>query len=288
LEASLDPYLRGTQGNPGSLLLWDSLLYGTPPPGLDVRLSIDLQLQAQADALLGGFKGAAVLLNAQTGEVLAMASHPGYDPNKLDEVAPLLSQNKDAPLLNRATQGMYPLGTAGAAFSMALRPPEQPSEDDLLALYHRLGFYTTPDMRMTVASATAGSDLQGLRISPLQTAIAASAISHGGLRPAPRIALSVKTPMQGWVTLAPLGEATRALPEAAADAAARQLAVRSGTYWQWTGQAQAEAQTDTWFMAGTLPNWAGPPLALAVLIEGNYPLAAERIGQQIVQSATGR
>src|SRR5688572_8192706 len=58
LEASLDNYLRGLQGNPSSLILWDQLLYGTPPNGLDVRLSIDLSLQAEADKLLGGHHGA--------------------------------------------------------------------------------------------------------------------------------------------------------------------------------------------------------------------------------------
>ncbi len=53
LEASLDNYLRGLQGNPESLIWWDHLLYGTPPPGLNVRLSLDLKLQRQADQSLG-------------------------------------------------------------------------------------------------------------------------------------------------------------------------------------------------------------------------------------------
>ena len=53
LEATLDPYLRGLQGNPASSIWWDHLVYGQPPPGLDVRLSIDLGLQRRADALLG-------------------------------------------------------------------------------------------------------------------------------------------------------------------------------------------------------------------------------------------
>ena len=45
IEASLDDYLRGLQGNPSSTVWWHELLYGTPPAGLDVRLSIDLDLQ---------------------------------------------------------------------------------------------------------------------------------------------------------------------------------------------------------------------------------------------------
>ena len=120
LEASLDGYLRGLQGNPASLIWWDRLLYGTPPPGLDVRLSIDLNLQTEADQLLGKHKGAIVLMNAETGEILVMASHPSYDPNLLDQQGDSLASNKDAPLLNRATHGSYPPESAERPFVQAL------------------------------------------------------------------------------------------------------------------------------------------------------------------------
>jgi cell division protein FtsW (lipid II flippase) len=93
LEASLDNYLRGLQGNPSTLILWNQLIYGTPPSGLDVRLSIDLALQSSADQLLGGHRGAIILMNAETGEILVMASHPTYDPNRLTEEGEALSEN---------------------------------------------------------------------------------------------------------------------------------------------------------------------------------------------------
>jgi cell division protein FtsI/penicillin-binding protein 2 len=76
LEAGLDAFLRGLDGNPASSIWWDHLVYGQPPPGLDVRLSIDLDLQRRADALLVNRTGAIVLLNAESGEILAMTSHP--------------------------------------------------------------------------------------------------------------------------------------------------------------------------------------------------------------------
>src|SRR5690606_27123102 len=62
LEARLDGYLRGLQGNPTSLILWNQVIYGTPPPGLDVRLSLDLTLQNRADQLLGLRRGAIILM----------------------------------------------------------------------------------------------------------------------------------------------------------------------------------------------------------------------------------
>lgn len=112
LEASLDPYLRGLRGNPSSTIWWNHLLYGQPPPGVDVRLSLDLDLQRTADQLLRERPGALVLLNAQTGEILAMASHPTYDPNRLDENWPALIDDPRTPLFNRATLGRYQVGSA--------------------------------------------------------------------------------------------------------------------------------------------------------------------------------
>ncbi len=285
LKSSLDPYLRGIQGNPSSVILWDYLLYGTPPPGLNVRLSIDLRLQKESDDLLGDLKGAVVLLNAQTGEVLSMSSHPTYDPNKLDQIGALLPKDEHALLLNRAAQGLYPLGTAGPAFSAASGHPDQPTEADLVELYQKLGLYSTPELRMPVASAMNSSGIQSLRVSPLQMAIAASTLSNKGVRPVARIALAVDTPQQGWVILPAVGQTHQAIAPELADQTASQYAAHNGTYWQWTGLARAGNETDTWFLAGTLPNWKATPLGLAVLVEGNYPLSAQRIGQQLIQSA---
>ncbi len=285
LESSLDDYLRGIQGNPSSLILWDGLLYGTPPPGLDVRLSIDLDLQRKADEFLGNLKGAVVLLNAQTGEVLAMASHPTYDPNQLDRIGAILPNEKDAPLVNRATQGVYPLGTAGSLFTGAPEQSEQPTEAELINLYRRLGFYTSPQLRMPMAASSSAAKLQDLKVSPIQMALAAASLSNEGVSPAPRLALAVNTPQLGWIILPTLSEPREALSTEHADQVASQLAVHNSTYWQWTGLARSGQETNTWFLAGTLPNWKATPLALVVLLEGNYPLASQRVGQQLIQAA---
>ncbi|PKN90789.1 MAG: hypothetical protein CVU44_22210 [Chloroflexi bacterium HGW-Chloroflexi-6] len=119
LEAELDPYLRGLTGYPASQIWLQHLLYGSPPPGLDVRLSLDISLQQQADKLLANTKGSVVLLNAKTGEVLVMASHPTFDANRLDEIGEELLSAVGAPLLNRATQGQYSAGTSLSPFLLA-------------------------------------------------------------------------------------------------------------------------------------------------------------------------
>ena len=50
------------------------------------------------------------MLDAQTGEVLVLASYPTYDPNRLEDDWELLTKASNAPLLNRATQGIFAIG----------------------------------------------------------------------------------------------------------------------------------------------------------------------------------
>ncbi len=126
LEASLDDYLRGLDGTPSSMVWASQLLSGQPPQGLDVRLSLDANLQATADRLLTGKKGGLILLNSSTGEILALSSHPGFDPNTLEEHWAELNSDSSAPFVNRITQGIYPPGTALAPFLMANRLTKGP------------------------------------------------------------------------------------------------------------------------------------------------------------------
>ena len=206
LEASLDPYLRGLQGNPTLLIWWDHLLYGQPPHGLNVRLSLDLDTQKRADELLGEHTGAVVLLNAQTGEILTMASHPTFDANLMDTIGETLPNAPNAPLLNRATQGLYPVSSAISPLLDAAYGPFTPSDKELVSFYEKLGFYNTPELRLPAAAAAPNGTLVDLRVSPIQMAIAAAALSKGGLCPGAQIASAVETPVEGWVVLPGPGE----------------------------------------------------------------------------------
>jgi len=119
LEFSLDSYLRGLQGYPALTIWQNHILYGMPPEGLDVRLSLDLPLQQVADLALTGHAGALVLLNAQSGEILAMATSPTFDANTLETNWETLIQDPSAPLINRAADGLYPTGAALGPFLLA-------------------------------------------------------------------------------------------------------------------------------------------------------------------------
>lgn len=84
-----------------------------PVPGQDIVLELDIELQRKATEILGDRRGSIILMDANTGGVLAMASTPSYDANwfvngiSVKRYQSLLN-SKDSPLLNRSTQGGYP------------------------------------------------------------------------------------------------------------------------------------------------------------------------------------
>jgi penicillin-binding protein A len=87
-------------------------LFGREQEGNDVVTNIDAGAQrvALADLEAAGF-GAVVALEPSSGRVLAMASNPPYDPNRVPEHLSELNRDPNSPLLNRATQGQYPPGS---------------------------------------------------------------------------------------------------------------------------------------------------------------------------------
>ncbi|MBI3187317.1 MAG: penicillin-binding protein 2 [Gammaproteobacteria bacterium] len=87
-----------------------------PVPGKDLILSIDMDLQTAAEDALAGYNGAVVAMTPKTGEVLVMASLPGFDPNLFVhgigfEDYNRLNTSEDRPLFNRAISGQYPPGS---------------------------------------------------------------------------------------------------------------------------------------------------------------------------------
>lgn len=85
-------------------------------PGKDIYLSLDYELQLAAQRALDGRRGAIVALVPDTGEVLAMVSEPGFDPNLFvtgisHKDYGQLRDSIDQPLFNRVLRGLYPPGS---------------------------------------------------------------------------------------------------------------------------------------------------------------------------------
>lgn len=79
--------------------------------GNGLLTTLDYDTQKKAFDMLGNNRGAVVAINPKTGEILALVSKPSFDPNKLDEEWSNINNNKDKPLVNRATAGLYPPGS---------------------------------------------------------------------------------------------------------------------------------------------------------------------------------
>ena len=133
LESWFEPELRGRPG--GTLYTTDPLgrpqqpiasQESEPPYAVYTTLDRDLQRYAQQAIQDSALTGAVVVLERDTGAVLALASSPGFDPNLFDTDNPNsasglgeLFQTANNPLLNRATLGAYPTGSVFKMITMA-------------------------------------------------------------------------------------------------------------------------------------------------------------------------
>ncbi|MBN1681680.1 MAG: hypothetical protein JW966_15475 [Anaerolineae bacterium] len=112
IEAAYDPVLRGDENRDEWDQFVDDALHRAQE-GSDVRSTIDLDVQLAAAEALGDRSGAVVAVHVPSGEVLAMVSQPGYDPNTLDDDWEQLTEDETtSPLLNRVTAGLYQPGGA--------------------------------------------------------------------------------------------------------------------------------------------------------------------------------
>ncbi len=121
VEKVFDPIVRGQAGQKNIEV--DALghekrtvMVDQPQAGDDIYLTIDVRLQKVAEDLLGEESGAIVALDPMSGDVLAMASRPAFDPNVLSRELTSkqwaeIVQDEGRPLTNRASQGQYPPGS---------------------------------------------------------------------------------------------------------------------------------------------------------------------------------
>lgn len=129
IEKWAENYLGGQRGgtlyviDPNTGTIITRVGESAPKPADSVYMTIDDNLQYYTQQALSGFVGAAVVIEVETGRVLAMASSPGFDsnifspnnPNASSEIAELAPGS----LVNRAAQGQYPLGSVFKIITMA-------------------------------------------------------------------------------------------------------------------------------------------------------------------------
>jgi penicillin-binding protein A len=142
LERSENDYLTGANGSLASVTERElDKLEGITVKGNDVLLALDPRIQRVAVQQLAGKCGAAVAIEPSTGRVLALASSPTFNPNAVEKHFASVTRAKSAacsfaaPLLDRATQGLYPPGstfkvvTATAALDSGAFTPDSSFSD---------------------------------------------------------------------------------------------------------------------------------------------------------------
>ncbi|MCL4295861.1 MAG: FtsW/RodA/SpoVE family cell cycle protein [Anaerolineae bacterium] len=216
-EATFDPILRGTADQTPEEKWLDDLLH-RPLVGRDVTLTIDLPAQVAADVTLGEEEGAVVVMEIETGAIVVMSSHPTYDPNHLDDMWDTLRQDQQAPLLNRATQGLFPVGDlarlvgliglreAGATvpsdpltapLAEMLAPLSQPG---YLATARQLGLVRPlpglPSQVGRLPDFENRGTVRDLAVTPLHLARVMAAVELAGRLPGPTLAAVELSPQQ--------------------------------------------------------------------------------------------
>jgi len=125
LEKAYEEVLRGKRGATYKVVdvqgvIKDDFRQGRfdtlPDPGLNVKLTINLEIQQYAEKLMQGKVGSVVAIEPSTGNILALVSAPSYDPallsgKSLGSNFPVLIQDENKPLFNRPLQARYPPGS---------------------------------------------------------------------------------------------------------------------------------------------------------------------------------
>ena len=151
-----EQYLAGKTGGTLYVVGKDGKIISTlgqveAKPASSITLTLDQNLQVQAQKALTGFRGSIVVLERDNGRVLAMASSPGYDPNLFDPsnansgyALGNLLNDSNTPLLDRSIQGQYPLGSVFKVitFSAALESGTYTPDTHYFCDYH---FTELPD-----------------------------------------------------------------------------------------------------------------------------------------------
>ncbi len=339
IEKAMDRYLRGFETNSYLSTWWQKQLNNQRPTGSDIRLSISLEIQQKADSLLAGTPGAIVLMNAKTGEILSMSSFPYFNSNDIETNWESLINDKTGSLLNRATQGSYPLGTAisnialpvylsspahnvidltlshridlscldyaigakskikGIQFGCERAVNQLTASTDvqaLLLLINQMGLFSVPDLPLDHALPSNPPENKmdlydyfftegNFRVSPIQMAMVAAALSNSGLMPQPRIINSYLGTSGEWISMLS-AMPIQVIESSTADKTVNLLQASSDPFWFTLGQfSTANGETgNTWFIGGTLDEWQGTPLAIAIVLESGEIEKAMAAGQLLL------
>lgn len=141
---------------------------GTPQRGDDLQLTISERLSRYiTEQFPSGKRGAVVVLNYKTNEILAMVSMPQFDPTDMESA---LADEDAGALINRATQGLYPPGSTFKIVTLASALQNLPDLEEFA--FDCTGYYPVGNYSVTEASAHGVQSLSDAFIHSCNTAFA--------------------------------------------------------------------------------------------------------------------
>lgn len=141
-----------------------------PQAGKDIYLTIDLELQTYIETLLTTSRAAVVVTDPRNGEILALVSNPSYDPNLFvggisnTDYQGLLN-NPDRPLINRATQGLYPPASTVKPFMSVAALSEGVITPN--TTIHDPGWWQLPGSENAIVTGNVGVMENSMLLNPL-------------------------------------------------------------------------------------------------------------------------
>lgn len=117
VEAKFEGELHGMRGKRFEEIICKNtqiekvVLERPPVPGNDLYLTIDSKIQAHAEKVIGKNRGVIIVMEPWTGEIIALANNPRFNPNTFNKDFSRLNRDSAKPLLNRAIQGALPPGS---------------------------------------------------------------------------------------------------------------------------------------------------------------------------------
>ena len=142
---------------------------GTTQRGDDLQLTVSAQLSRYiSEQFPAGKRGAVVVLNYRTEEILSMVSMPQFDPTDMDSA---LEDEEAGALINRATQGLYPPGSTFKIVTLASALENLPDLDSFA--FDCTGYYPVGSYAVTDNSAHGVQSLSGAFTNSCNTTFAA-------------------------------------------------------------------------------------------------------------------
>lgn len=118
-EATYNDILNGDAQEQTWADFVDEEMLHLPQSGVDIRLTLDLQVQNRVAELMAEHAGAVVVISVPSGEVIALLSVPTYDSNTLDSTWDSLIESEGNPFFNRVLQGNYQAGSSTQTILLA-------------------------------------------------------------------------------------------------------------------------------------------------------------------------